>query len=680
MSELLRFPFMSAHSINLRSENPALLVEFRLPPGSHARIGAAMNAEISLPLAGLAEYVCMIGRCAEGRIYLADPDGKNQRIVELPAVLPLPPYQFVVFQPADEPDKIKERPTNLEGSRLRSRKVLRFVPAVIFAAVVIGFAALIIFDQSRRTAAVPAKPQATAAPGTLPSAALTPEPKETPKPIPEIASATTPAPPEPKAEPKPEPPLTKFDLEALAQRVAPSVFRLEVKDEVGNLAGTGTAFAISADGLAVTNFHVVEHGSSFTARTTQGSEFSVSGVTATDPAADLALISLKGTGIQSLDLGDSDALKIGAPLAIFGCPQGLTGTLSEGIVSARRTDPVIMEFTMPNGGNVIQTTAPFSPGSSGSPVFDASGKVVGVATIASISASAQSINFIVPVESVKKLRKDSLDGLAKSFSTPPRPLPADTQKQAIPVDTPEAQLLADREFKKLDYFFRQADWIEMQKVAKGLAVKYPESPSAHMFLATALSGLKLHEAAEIEAKRGLALDVDNSLLWFTLGSAQLDQFRHVEARISLKKSAAISPDFATTWQRLAASYLVSGEYIEAVSPMDQLRRLDRPEFERLLGILRSIKFQPPELQALLDHFDGMAEQATRTNEVQATPEKLATSLISSFLRHGEGQDVRVELADYAPTVDPYFDQGRQSTAYILKDITTYRTQWPRRSL
>jgi S1-C subfamily serine protease len=675
---------MSAHSIHLRSENPSLLVEFNLPPGSHARIGAALDAEISLPLASLAEYVCIIGCTPVGRLYVSDTDGGNQRYMELPAALPLPPYQFVIFHPADAVEKMPTSTVGLKDAMPLGKAFRRFVPAVIIAAAVIGLTALIILNQSKKPTATPLRPQATSTPATQQTPPQETQPhdkKEVAKTLaPEPAAEIKPAPVEPKPVTKPEPPTAKLDLEALAQRVAPAVFLLEVKDGVGNPIGTGTAFAVSADGLAVTNFHVVEHGATFTARTTQGAEFAVSGVTATDPAADLALIAIKGTGLQFLELGESESLKTGAPVAVYGCPQGLTGTLSNGILSSRRSEPEIVGPSAANGGCLLQITAPISPGSSGSPVIDQTGKVIGVAVAILNGKATQNLNFVIPVETVKKLRKDSLAGLAQGFSAARRNITPDSPKPSDSDDSPDAVLSRDPDFQSAERHYREADWIEMQKVSKRLVAKYPESPTAHLFLGLSLSALGLHESAEIEAKRGLAISADNAALWLLLGSEQLDQFKHSEARISLKKSAAISPEFSATWQRLSASYLVSGEYLGAVSPLEQLRRLDRPEFERLLGVLRSLRVHPPELRALLDHFDNLSEGIGTAAEAPTTPENLAAVLVSAFLKHGEGQDIQIELADYAATVNPYFDQGQQGRTAILKDLTTYRAQWPKRSL
>jgi S1-C subfamily serine protease len=664
---------MSAHSVNLRSENPALLVEFSLPPGTHARIGASSDAEISLPLAGLAEFACLIECAEDDCIFISDPDGSNARRVHLPAALLLSPYQFVLFRPV-APSPITPSAIGRSGSR-------KLVPFAGVALAVMTLAAFFALDRNRsaRTDTMPPATvkslEAGAAVGKkTPSSEDQPTIANAAKELASPPAATAPA----EASP---PPVPKLDLEALAERIAPAVFRLEVKDANGDIIGTGTAFAISADGLAVTNFHVVENGRIFTARTTQGAEFAVSQVSAVDPAADLALVTLKATDLPFLELGESDSVKIGAPVAVYGSPQGFNGTLSEGILSARRVEPVIDGKKMPNGGRLLQITAPISPGSSGSPVIDRTGKVIGVAAVGSVSAEFQSLNFILPVELVANLRKNSLAGIADTFSPTSQQAATTTPAKPEKEASPEAAFQADRDFAMLERHFKSSNWIECVKVARPMAARHPQASSARVYLGVALSGIGLNEQAEQTFKEGLAISPDSWLLWQFLGVAQLAQNRTLDARESWKRAAGLSPESSDPWRRLAISYLQSAEYLDAIAALENLRKLDRPEFDRLIGLSRGLYVHPPDLQSMLYHFDSMDEAtAGAPLPLPTNPEDLAADLVSVFLRHGQEDEIAVELADYAPVVDPYFDQGRMTKAAILKDITTYRRQWPRRTL
>lgn len=118
-AERLLIPIMSPHAIHLRSESPDLLIEFDLPPGTHAKIGASPKAEITLPLTGIPPFSCTLGRFHDGRLYLADLDGTIARRVDLPDSLSIPPYQFRLFQPAD-PEVVAAQPAESAHGGVRA--------------------------------------------------------------------------------------------------------------------------------------------------------------------------------------------------------------------------------------------------------------------------------------------------------------------------------------------------------------------------------------------------------------------------------------------------------------------------------------------------------------------------------------------------------------------------------
>ncbi|MEO5712733.1 MAG: hypothetical protein ABIT37_04525 [Luteolibacter sp.] len=90
---------MANDTIHIRSEDPDLLIEFDLPPGTHGRIGASPASEITLPLGGIPPFSCVLGRFHDGRLYVADLDGAISSRLDLPATLGIGPYDFDVFQP-----------------------------------------------------------------------------------------------------------------------------------------------------------------------------------------------------------------------------------------------------------------------------------------------------------------------------------------------------------------------------------------------------------------------------------------------------------------------------------------------------------------------------------------------------------------------------------------------------
>ena len=167
----------------------------------------------------------------------------------------------------------------------------------------------------------------------------------------------------------------------IAARDTPSVVMIKV----GNGAGTGSGFVING-GYIVTNNHVVTldgeaTGASLQIYLSNGS--SVRGeLVARDPYSDIAVIRANGpTGLPALPLGNSDSVAVGDPVIAIGSPLGLADTVTSGIVSAldRPVQPGAGTGTAPEVYfDAIQTDAPINPGSSGGPLVNVRGQVIGV--------------------------------------------------------------------------------------------------------------------------------------------------------------------------------------------------------------------------------------------------------------------------------------------------------------
>ena len=164
---------------------------------------------------------------------------------------------------------------------------------------------------------------------------------------------------------------------------------------------TGTGFVIDSDGSIVTNDHVAAGGSKVSVRFGEHGKRIDARVVGRDPSTDLALLRIDphAARFAPLPLGDSGAVRVGDPAIAIGNPFGLERTLTLGVVSA--TD---REIDAPNGSpirDVVQTDAAINPGSSGGPLLDAGGRVIGVNSQAREGASG--IGFAVPVDTLEKL-------------------------------------------------------------------------------------------------------------------------------------------------------------------------------------------------------------------------------------------------------------------------------------
>ncbi len=163
--------------------------------------------------------------------------------------------------------------------------------------------------------------------------------------------------------------------------------------------GEGSGVLINSAGYILTNNHVVQDASDIRVTLATGEEYEAS-VVGLDPATDVALIKIPAGGLEAAPLGDSDSLAVGDWVLAIGNPFGLEATMTAGIVSAtgRRHIGPVKEHKYQD---FIQTDAPINPGSSGGPLFDLSGNVVGINT--AINAAGQGIGFAIPINMVKAL-------------------------------------------------------------------------------------------------------------------------------------------------------------------------------------------------------------------------------------------------------------------------------------
>jgi S1-C subfamily serine protease len=160
----------------------------------------------------------------------------------------------------------------------------------------------------------------------------------------------------------------------------------------------GSGFLVSPDGVIVTNYHVIETGSVATVKFPDGTVLPVDGVSAADKNRDLAVIKIHGKTFRTLVLGNSDQIQVGEEVVAIGNPLSLESTVSNGIVSGVRT-------SKEQGGKFLQTTAPISPGSSGGPLFNMYGEVVGVNTM--YLEGGENLNFAIPINDAKLLLNQS---------------------------------------------------------------------------------------------------------------------------------------------------------------------------------------------------------------------------------------------------------------------------------
>jgi S1-C subfamily serine protease len=215
-----------------------------------------------------------------------------------------------------------------------------------------------------------------------------------------------------------------LSLQEIVESTQPCVAHLGIVDHNGDELGHGSGFVVSSDGRIVTNFHVIDEATRMVAVFGGGKKVDVVGVWAADKAQDLAVLQLAAGSYPTVALS-SAVPKQGDPVTVIGSPLGLAGSVSTGIVSAIRSDGAVTVADHDEHPGArsweLQISAPVSPGSSGSPVLDNDGKVIGVAVgVYGSALGGQALNFAVPVAKVRDLlasirtgdRPRSLDAVA----------------------------------------------------------------------------------------------------------------------------------------------------------------------------------------------------------------------------------------------------------------------------
>ncbi|GIP39935.1 hypothetical protein J31TS4_32150 [Paenibacillus sp. J31TS4] len=181
-------------------------------------------------------------------------------------------------------------------------------------------------------------------------------------------------------------------VEEIARQVDKVVY-LETMDEKGKAVGAGSGFLLTPDGRIVTNYHVVAGASSVRVTLADKREYTVDQVLYADEEKDLVVLKVKDIDLPVVQLGDSDQVKAGETVVAIGSPLGMTNTVSTGIISSASRQL--------EGQTYIQTTAPLDHGSSGGPLFNLKGEVIGI-TSGGLGSFAN-LNLAVPINELKNL-------------------------------------------------------------------------------------------------------------------------------------------------------------------------------------------------------------------------------------------------------------------------------------
>lgn len=195
--------------------------------------------------------------------------------------------------------------------------------------------------------------------------------------------------------------------------------------------GLGSGFFVDDQGTVVTNHHVIAAASWVVVVTPDGKRHEATGLLASDPARDVAVLRTEARGYPALRLADGESLRPGQSVVAVGSPLGLVGSVSTGVVSS--PNRVIQGIAF------IQHTAPISPGNSGGPLLTLAGEVAGMNTMMAAGPGAQNVNFAVSAAEIRAV-------LEQGSAAAPRPLAGRPAPAAV-ADAAEFQAWLERTYR-----------------------------------------------------------------------------------------------------------------------------------------------------------------------------------------------------------------------------------------
>ena len=381
--------------------------------------------------------------------------------------------------------------------------------------------------------------------------------------------------------------LTPKELFASA---SPAVVRVNVYNARSKPIGHGSGFFVRDDSTVVTNFHVIDGANSAEVVLKDGAQLPVRGVEAADEASDIAILKVDHGNknvIRYLTLGSNELPPVGGRVYVIGSPKGYDYTLSDGIVSGHHER---------DGRKWIQTTAPVSHGSSGSPVLSDDGSVLGIATW--VDWGGQNLNFASPTAAITVLVRSNsksqalpdliaekkfhlvtlrrgrqtegdkavariLDGLPKSFHQLSEfwILKGDIQRADLEkgiFDSRKDALAAYRQALLVDD--------ENSDIWQRIGVTHDSLASMHEIHKPDEQAINWHKLEAMKAyEKGTEINPNDERCWECLGRSFLKVKRPQEAAVALRRCLAINPKNQSAHSKLADALAELGDVDGAIA-------------------------------------------------------------------------------------------------------------------
>jgi tetratricopeptide (TPR) repeat protein len=347
---------------------------------------------------------------------------------------------------------------------------------------------------------------------------------------------------------------------SLVKKIQPAVVTVVAYDADKNVTNLGSGFFVDNTGNLITNYHVLSGAYTAQIKTYDKMLYPIEWVVAENEHADLIKVraNIPKSSIHWITVTETKS-SVADRVVVVGSPMGLEQTVSEGIISAFREMPVI--------GKVFQLSAPISPGSSGSPVINMKGKVIGVVSFQAVKG--QNLNFAVSSEGILNLKSsDSLKTLSE-------------WTYDIKMKTPK---LVEKLCKEGFKFSIRGAFKDALNYFKEATEKSPNDTVAWYGLGSCYDGLDQPEEAIAAFKQAIRIDPKNAVAYFNIGSYYSKIGRYEDAIAAFTQAVEFDPDYAPSYFDLGMAYERLEELENSEKAFKQVLRINPDHTPTLLHL------------------------------------------------------------------------------------------------
>jgi len=317
---------------------------------------------------------------------------------------------------------------------------------------------------------------------------------------------------------------------SLVRKIQPAVVTVVAYDVNRKVSNLGSGFFVDKKGHLITNYHVLKGSYAADVKTYDGKQYPIELVVAENKHSDLikVWVNIPESSIHWITVTETEPFTADR-IVVVGSPLGLEQTVSEGIVSAVRELPVL--------GKIFQLSAPISPGSSGSPVVNMRGKVVGVVSFQ--AAKGQNLNFAVSSKGIFDLKQSETSKTLSEWT------------YALKMKTPT---LVEKLCRQGFNFSIRGEFKDALNYFKEAAEKSPDDTVAWYGLGSCYDGIKQPEKAIEAFKQVIRIDPKNADAYFNLGRYYRKLERYEKAIEAYYQAIEADPDHAPSYFDLGMVY------------------------------------------------------------------------------------------------------------------------------